>query len=75
MIICSCNVLSDHTVRTALTTGAPPRTIGELFRYIGTEAQCGRCAQSIKQIMTERPPTIELLPPGRATKAPHKLAP
>jgi bacterioferritin-associated ferredoxin len=74
MIICSCNVLSDHTVRKALTIGAPPRTIGELFRYIGSEAQCGRCAQSIKQIMEERPPNVGLLPPDH-TKATYKLAP
>ena len=56
MIICSCNVFSDHTVRMALTITPPPRTIGELFRYIGIEAQCGRCARSIKYIMDERPP-------------------
>jgi len=66
MIICSCNVLSDHMVRTALTMGAPPRTIGELFRYIGSEAQCGRCARSIKRIMDERPVNAGLLPPGHA---------
>jgi bacterioferritin-associated ferredoxin len=74
MIICSCNVLSDHTVRTALTM-ARRRTIGELFRYIGVEAQCGRCIQSIKQVMDERPPNVGLLPPGHATKATYKPAP
>jgi bacterioferritin-associated ferredoxin len=55
MIICSCNVVSDHEVRTAMASGAPPRTTGELFRYLGCSAQCGRCARSIKQILDERP--------------------
>jgi bacterioferritin-associated ferredoxin len=55
MIICSCNVLSDHEVRTAIATGAPPRTTGEFFRYFGCIAQCGRCARSIKEIMDEPP--------------------
>jgi bacterioferritin-associated ferredoxin len=54
MIICSCKVLSDHAVRTAMATGAPPRTIRELFRYLGCNAQCGRCARSIKLVMDER---------------------
>jgi bacterioferritin-associated ferredoxin len=46
MIICSCNVLSDHEVRIAMSTAAPPRTTGEFFRYLGCIAQCGRCAWS-----------------------------
>jgi bacterioferritin-associated ferredoxin len=57
MIICSCNVLSDHEVRTAMTAGAPPRTTGEFFRYFGCSAQCGRRARSIKQILDEPPST------------------
>jgi bacterioferritin-associated ferredoxin len=55
MIICSCNVLSDHEVRTAIATGAPPRTTGDLFRCLGCSAQCGRCARSIRRIMDEPP--------------------
>jgi bacterioferritin-associated ferredoxin len=53
MIICSCNVFSDHDVRTAVVVGAPPLTTGELFRYFGCRARCGRCAWSIKAIMHE----------------------
>jgi bacterioferritin-associated ferredoxin len=55
MIICSYNVVSDHEVRTAIATGAPPRTTGDLFRCLGCSAQCGRCARSIKRIMDEPP--------------------
>jgi bacterioferritin-associated ferredoxin len=53
MIICSCNVLSDHEVRTAMLANPPPRTTGELFRCLRCDAQCGRCARSIKRIMDE----------------------
>ena len=34
MIICSCTVVSDHEIRIAMATGAPPRTTGELFRHL-----------------------------------------
>ena len=53
MIICSCNVFSDHEVRSAVVVGAPPLTTGGLFRRLGCRAQCGRCAWSIKAIMRE----------------------
>jgi bacterioferritin-associated ferredoxin len=51
MIICSCNVLSDHEVKIAVAASKPLRTVGRLFLYLGCAAQCGRCAQSIKRIM------------------------
>jgi bacterioferritin-associated ferredoxin len=54
MIICSCNVVSDHEVRTAMVAEAPPRTLDQLYRCLGFTAQCGRCARSIKRIMRER---------------------
>jgi bacterioferritin-associated ferredoxin len=53
MIVCSCNVLSDHEVRAAMVADLPPRTAGQLHRCLGCEVQCGRCARSIKRIMKE----------------------
>ncbi len=52
MIVCSCNVLSDHEVRTAVTASAP-RTTGQVYGCLGCSAQCGRCARSIRKIMDE----------------------
>jgi bacterioferritin-associated ferredoxin len=54
MIVCSCNVLSDHDVR-AVVTGTPdvPRTAKQVYGCLGCSAECGRCARTIKQIMTE----------------------
>jgi bacterioferritin-associated ferredoxin len=54
MIICSCNVLSDHDVRSAVSKApARPRTTGQVYGCLGCSAQCGRCARAIKRIMSE----------------------
>lgn len=54
MIVCSCNVLSDHDVRGAVTDAKqPPRTAGQVYGCLGCSAQCGRCARTIRQIMDE----------------------
>jgi bacterioferritin-associated ferredoxin len=53
MIVCSCNVLSDHDVRTAVTAGPAPRTAGQVYGCLGCSPQCGRCARTIQQIMNE----------------------
>ena len=54
MIVCSCNVFSDHDVRGTLTAGkAPPRTTGQVYHCLGCSAQCGRCARTIRRIMKE----------------------
>jgi bacterioferritin-associated ferredoxin len=66
MIICSCNVLSDHDVRRAVNTGAP-RTTGDVYGCLGCSAQCGRCAYSIRKIMDE----ALIRAGGRAGRATH----
>ena len=54
MIVCSCNVLSDHDVRATLASGdAVPRSTGEVYQCLGCSAQCGRCARTIRRIMDE----------------------
>jgi bacterioferritin-associated ferredoxin len=54
MIVCSCNVLTDHDVRATLSGGdAAPRTAGEVYHCLGCSAQCGRCARTIRRIMDE----------------------
>jgi len=54
MIVCSCNVLSDHDVRGVVTdTRQPPRTAGQVYGCLGCSAQCGRCARTIRKIMDE----------------------
>jgi bacterioferritin-associated ferredoxin len=53
MIVCSCNVLSDHEVRAAIVGDAPPRTAGQVYSCLGCSPRCGRCMQTIRQIMDE----------------------
>jgi bacterioferritin-associated ferredoxin len=54
MIVCSCNVLSDHDVRsTVCSEGGNARTTSEVYGCLGCSPRCGRCARSIKKIMTE----------------------
>ena len=54
MIVCSCNVVTDHDVRATLSTREDvPRTTGQVYQYLGCNAQCGRCARTIRHIMDE----------------------
>ena len=54
MIVCSCNVFSDHDVRATLKAAlAAPRTTGQVYHCLGCSAQCGRCARTIRRIMNE----------------------
>jgi len=52
MIVCSCNVLTDHDVRTAVS-GAAAQTAGDVYGCLGCSPQCGRCARTIRRIMDE----------------------
>lgn len=54
MIVCSCNVFTDHDVRATLSESEDrPRTTGEVYGCLGCSAQCGRCARTIRRIMDE----------------------
>jgi bacterioferritin-associated ferredoxin len=54
MIVCSCNVVTDHEVRATLSAREDvPRTTGQVYQYLGCSAQCGRCARTIRRIMDE----------------------
>ena len=53
MIVCSCNVLSDHDVRQVVTAEVRPRSTGQVYGCLGCSAQCGRCARTIRRIMDE----------------------
>ena len=53
MIVCSCNVFSDHDVRMVLATGEVPRTTGQVYGCLGCSPQCGRCARTIRTILDQ----------------------
>jgi len=52
MIVCSCNVLSDHDVRCAVEAEAP-RSTGRVYGCLGCSAKCGGCARTIRRLMDE----------------------
>ena len=54
MIVCSCNVLSDHDVRSAVSASSDlPRNPKQIYGCLGCSAECGRCARTIKTIIDE----------------------
>jgi bacterioferritin-associated ferredoxin len=54
MIVCSCNVLSDHDVRSAVAASKDaPRNAKQIWRCLGRNAECGSCARAIKAIIYE----------------------
>jgi bacterioferritin-associated ferredoxin len=54
MIVCSCNVLSDHDVRDAVRSAEDLlRHPKQIYGCLGCSAECGRCARTIKTIIDE----------------------
>jgi bacterioferritin-associated ferredoxin len=54
MIVCSCNVITDHDVRAAVKTAAHARlSTCKVYNCLGCGAQCGRCARTIRRIMDD----------------------
>jgi bacterioferritin-associated ferredoxin len=50
MIVCSCNVLSDQNVRSAVAAERTHST-SRVYGLLGCSAQCGLCARIIRNIM------------------------
>ena len=59
MIICSCNVFSDGEVRAVVESRPQAAGTAQIFRDLGHEPQCGRCARTIRNIMNEALPAGE----------------
>ena len=55
MIVCSCNVFSDHQLRSTVAKATRRPRMSQIYAYLGSSAQCGRCAHTIKRIMEEIP--------------------
>ncbi len=59
MIVCHCNVLSDHDVKACLTPGPDcPRTPAQVYQCLGCSPRCGRCARAIRSIMDNALPAV-----------------
>jgi len=53
MIVCSCNLLSDTQVRSAVASGATRPRMSCVYSSLGCTAQCGRCVRTIKAVLRE----------------------
>jgi bacterioferritin-associated ferredoxin len=58
MIVCSCNVFSDHQVRSVVAKEARRPRMSEVYSGLGCSAQCGRCAHTIKRILDDTPTSV-----------------
>ena len=53
MIVCSCNVLSDGQIRECIgNRESCPRTASEVYQCLGCSPKCGRCARTIREIIS-----------------------
>lgn len=55
MIVCSCNVFTDHQLRSAVMKATCRPRMSQIYGHLGVSAQCGRCAHTIKRVMSEMP--------------------
>jgi len=53
MIVCSCNVFTDHQLRPTLANATQRLRMSQIYDCLGGSARCGRCAHTIKRIMGE----------------------
>jgi len=52
VIVCSCNVISDHQVR-SVAAGRTMRRPSEVYKCLSCSADFGRCGRAIRDIMDE----------------------
>jgi bacterioferritin-associated ferredoxin len=66
MIVCSCNVISDHDIRQAVEAAdEAPRNPKQVYGCLGCSPECGRCARTIKTIIDETlGPSAKACKPG-----------
>jgi len=53
VIVCSCNILSDAQVRSAIASASPRPRMSSVYASLGGRAKCGRCAHTIKIMLEE----------------------
>jgi bacterioferritin-associated ferredoxin len=57
MIVCSCNIISDHDIRGAVVaTDDALISAAQVYDCLGCTVRCGRCSQSVRQILEQQQP-------------------
>ena len=65
MIICSCNVISDHDIKEAVRKlkNADPNAIltpGKVYNAMNKKAQCGICLQNTISVILHHDPEAQI---------------
>ena len=54
MIVCSCNIFTDHDIRSAVRGSEDlPCNAKQVYGCLGCSAESGRCARTIKTIIDQ----------------------
>ena len=54
MIVCTCNVLSDHEIRDVVTEPRQhPLSARQVYDCLGCSIRCGRCPRAVKRIIAD----------------------
>jgi bacterioferritin-associated ferredoxin len=53
MIVCSCNVFSDHQVRSTIAAAGRRPRMSQIYGGLNSSAKCGRCARTIKRVIDD----------------------
>jgi bacterioferritin-associated ferredoxin len=56
MIVCVCNRLNEDRIRTAIQGGAG--CSDEVYTRCGVRKNCGRCQETIEEMMDEKPAQV-----------------
>jgi bacterioferritin-associated ferredoxin len=55
MIICSCNVISDHDIREAVVSSDVELcSTAQVYNCLGRLVHCGLCSRSVRRILQKR---------------------
>ena len=73
MIICSCNVISDHDIRGAVSTDDALCSAAQVYDCLGCAVRCGRCSQSVRRIIEEQPARDTRPSRGWRRDGPHRV--
>lgn len=52
MYVCLCNAFTDRDVNRAIDCGA--HTVGQVYKALEAVPQCGKCKETIRQMLTAR---------------------
>ncbi len=56
MIICSCNVISDHEIRDVIGSAEVDlNSTAQVYDCLGCLVRCGLCSRSVRSILEEQP--------------------